>query len=429
MKTAVVVVAHDGLVSQVTGVGVMVNSFVEAFNEIKYRSNYLRHKDLELICLSPYLSKNSNDFNPKIKEITKNACETTGGRLISIPTFSDGTSQNSIWCGPPYLSCYTQWRGASLSAASYLQSLKEKYKEIILFSHDTIFASVRKYCSEISNLNMIWIPHSLGKVFEDEFSDTERIKIEESAIQSIVNSKRDFIGYIGKYFKDKLQKDYGVNPSILLPFINGLYKNSIRFALSSSEEKLKEYSIPSDKKIIFSWGRCVAQKGYDLLIPAYKEFIKKNKDFHLVLLIPTETSDKRYLDEINSLISSIPPDKVTPVYKFDESLPRSVLSHNNLKMVLFPSRFEGAPITVLESLAFAGKKTKIIYSPIPPLIEVLEKDPRTIKLSQISTEGILKSMNEALTKNVTAAYSIKKYNLVSNYAHGIDLFGRLKNER
>ena len=38
-KIATIIAAHDGLVSLVTGVGVVVNSFVEAFQEIKLKVN------------------------------------------------------------------------------------------------------------------------------------------------------------------------------------------------------------------------------------------------------------------------------------------------------------------------------------------------------------------------------------------------------
>ncbi len=427
MKTAVVIAAHDGLVSQVTGVGVVVNSFVEAFGEIKSRSGFLRNNDAELICLSPYLKETSPDFNPRIKEITQSACASTKGKLVKIPTFAEGDTQKNIWDGPSELNCYTQWRGTSLSAASYLQSLKGKYGKIILFAHDTIFSSIRKYCPLIDSLRMIWVPHSLGRVFEDRFSEVERLRIEEDAIKAIVKSHKDFIGCIGNYFRERLQTGYNVPANILLTLTNGLYKNSKRYVDSIPETKLEEYNIPLEKKLIFSWGRCVAQKGYDLLIPAYKQFTKNHPDFHLVLLMPTQTSEKSYLKTIQNGIDSLPSGSVTAIYQFDELFPKSILSFNNLEMILLPSRFEGAPITALEALTFASKKTKIVYSPIPPFREVLEEDPRSIEMKQLNPGSIFDAMEEAYSKPIPRKLSIKDYNFVSIYSYAFDLIGGLKN--
>ena len=428
MRTAVVVAAHDGLVSYVTGVGVMVNWFIEAFHTIRKKSTFLKDKEVELICISPYLKEGSSDFNPRIKEITSKECKSTGGRLVRIPTLSDGSSQASIWCGPTDSSCYAQWNAASLSAASHLKILRDEYDEILLFCHDTIFAAIRRYCPDIKNMRVIWIPHSLGKVFKDEFSDVERIQIEQEAIEAMENSGKDFIGYINQFFKEKLNRDYNVKKGMLIPFINGIYFNSTRYLVSPETVRMKfdEYGIPKGQRIIFSWGRCVYQKGYDLLIPAYKKFLEDNKGFHLMLLMPVETSTNEYLDRIAYQLSDLPKESFTAISKFDYLLPKCVLSHEDLEMVIFPSRFEGAPITALEALAFTGGRTKIMYSEIPSFLEVLKYNPRALAVREISSPGLFKAMSRAAMKETSNISASEKHDFVKNYVKGLDMFGRLK---
>ena len=134
---------------------------------------------------------------------------------------------------------------------------------------------------------MIWIPHSLCAVFKDQFSDFERMSIEKESIESILKTKNDNIGYISNYFKDILHRKYKVPNERLVPFINGIYKKSSRFSKLDSIiiDEIQNNGIPLNKNIIFSWGRCVYQKGFDLLIPAYRKFLIKNPDYHLILLI------------------------------------------------------------------------------------------------------------------------------------------------
>lgn len=413
-KHGIFVAAHDGLVSMVTGVGVVVNSFVEAFGEIK--SNVFDNTNLELTCLAPYLDSSSEDFNQNITDITKKSCKENNGKLVFIPTFSKGESQRTIWGGPE------QWKAASLSVASHLNAIQEDYNQLTLFAHDTIFCSVRKYLPNLDKLKIIWIPHSLGLVFKDEFTDEERIKIEREAIKALTDSKSDIIGHIGEAFGNVLHKDYSVEEDKLMPFINGLYKNSSRFKADKSkrDKDIKDYKIPLDKKIIFSWGRCTYQKGYDLLIPAYKKFLEDNPGHHLILLMPTETSPDEYLNKIKNEVKKLPEESITLIYEFNETLPVSILQHPNLSMVAFPSRFEGAPITALEAMAFTNKNVRFVYSEIPPLKELFDGKKRTTSV-ELTVDSLYAGMVSASQedKNIDASESTP--DIVDNYVKSFNV--------
>src|SRR3989344_8813479 len=133
----------------------------------------------------------------------------------------------------------------------------------------------------MKNLNIIWIPHSLGKIFEDEYSNKERIEFEESSINSIMESNNDYVGYIGDFFRKILNECYFIPDNKLISLRNGLYENSYRYNESYNHKNylMNKYKIPKNKKLIFSWGRCVYQKGFDILIPSIKEFLDNNLDY------------------------------------------------------------------------------------------------------------------------------------------------------
>jgi len=162
MKIGVVVIAHDGLQSILTGVGVVVNSFIECFQKINKNCKILSSNKTSLICIAPYINKKSKDFHKNNRKITRETCEKSGGELYEIKTLSSGESQKSIWGN------YKQWNIASLNAAKKINEIKKDYDKLIIFSHDTIFSLVSTYLKDTENIYNIWVPHSLGKVFEDE---------------------------------------------------------------------------------------------------------------------------------------------------------------------------------------------------------------------------------------------------------------------
>ena len=414
MKIGIFIAAHDGLQSMLTGGGVMVSSFVEAFPEIKKEIDFLKNKEIDLIGLAPYLKKDSNDFNIRIQKLTDTICKENRGRLIEISTFSDGSSEKSIWGN------HLQWRGASLSAASVVNSMENKYDIIYVIGHDTIFSLIGKYLLSSKKIKFIWVPHSLDRVFDDESSSDERIKIEAEAVHAINNNPLFYFGYIGESFRDILIKEYGAKDEKLLSLINGIYGSSQSYFLCRDDiERIKtKYSIPKDKKLIFSWGRCVSQKGYDLIISAYKEFVKKFPEYHLILLMPTETSEEDYVEKVKNQIKELPQESFTAIYSFDDKLPNYVLQNSNLEMIIFASRFEGNPIIGLEALYF-HKDSKILYSEIDPLKELFNNIEFATEFSLTSGDLLDKMLKVESQKKIEGS---KKIKFVDNYILGLSKF-------
>lgn len=410
MKIAVVVLSHDGLQSVLTGVGVVVNSFVESFAEIKRDVKFFSKNETSLICLAPYIKKNSKDFHKYINQKTEQVCRKNNGYLKEFRTLYGGLSQQKIWGD------IKQWEYSSKIAAELIEKIKADYDKIIVLAHDTIFALTAKYLKEDKNLKLIWIPHSLGKLFFEKKIDRKRINLENKSIKVINESKYKFVGYIGNSFKKSLLTHYGVKKNKLMPLINGIYNKSSRFANGDKNRNLIKL-IPNNKKLIFSWGRAVYQKGYDIIIPAYSNFLKENKNYHLLLLMPSETSDEKYLREIRNELKKLPKSSYTAIFKFDSHLPIQILRHKNLNMVIFCSRYEGNPITPLEILAFSNNKVKILYSNIPPLMDIFSKVSTSQKF-KIDIKNLQKKMRKII---ITKSSRKKvKIDIVDNYTEGLN---------
>lgn len=416
MKIGVIIAACDGVNSLVTGVGVIINSVIESFHKIKKESKFLSSNDIELICVTPYLNPKSLDFNKQIKNITIESCLKNNGKLVEIPTFSDGSRHSVNWGGS------MQWKSASLSVASFLSTI-EGYDLIIFLGNDTIFALVGNYLKEYKNLTIIWIPHSLGRIFNDEFSNNERLSIEKNSISLINKANNCYVGYIGDYYKEVLLKEYSCKKEKLIPFKNGIYIDSSRFTISDKDKRgiLDKYNIPGDKKIIFSWGRCVYQKGFDKIIPAFRKFFEDYPKYHLVLLMPIETSNEDYLMKIKEEISLAKSGSVTAIFEFNWLLPKAILDINQLEVVIFASRFEGFPITALEAVFFS-KNIKYIYTKIPQLVSLFENNDFAYAIEDVENfPSLYNSLKEAVLDKKSNQYGITSIpDIIKHYAEGFD---------
>jgi glycosyltransferase involved in cell wall biosynthesis len=407
MRIAIVVAAHDGLQSILTGVGVIVNSFIESFDKIKRRVPNLLKNEISLICLAPWIEKNSVDYHPEIRKLTEKICKCNNGKLIEIYTLS-GRNQKEIWGD------VRQWDYSSKVFAEKVKEMSKDYDQILLFAHDTIFAKMNYYLKENKgNVTSIWIPHSLGSTFKNEDTNKQRLDLEKEAISAINSSKDQYIGYIGETIKKELSTVYNAETKKLIPLINGLYERSKRYKISWRDiKRFNSYCIPKDKKIIFSWGRAVTQKGYDILIPSLKKFLERNKEYHLILLMPEQTSEEKYLVEISHQMSKLPKGSYTRIRSFDSKLPVYILRMKNLDKVIFSSRFEGNSVTLMEAIYFSDKKVKILCSNIKPFKEFSSFVDGFFNLNEESLSKILgkQSVKSKLKRR------LKNLSLVENYS-------------
>lgn len=413
MKIVIVVVAHDGLQSILTGVGVVVNSFIEGFPEIKKKCGKLSKNKISLVCIAPYIQKTSKDYHKNIRKITERMCKSNYGFFEEIKTNSRGESQRSIWGDS------NQWEIASKNAAEKINEIQKEYDQIIVLAHDTIFSLISKYLCENNKIKFIWIPHSLGKVFCDEHTDDKRIKIENEVINTINVDDNKYLGCIGDYFKKILIDKYFLKKEKVLPLTNGIYKKCDRFNIKKCDlHEIKKYQIPENKKIIFSSGRCVYQKGFDTIILACEKFLKENTDYHLVLLMPAETSNIKYINKIKHMTESLPKNQFTAIYEFDPKLPKFIFENKLLKIVIFASRFEGNPISIFEANTFCNKDVSFIYSDIPPLKNLLKNNASAISFSE-KKNNLYDKMSEKNHREYTKINDVP--NILDNYIHALDI--------
>lgn len=415
-RTAIVIAAHDGLQSVCTGVGMVVHSFLQAFEPIASATRVLPTGCWDLYCLAPRLKTSAPDFDADIRRGTENLCSRHGGELIEVETLSDGECQRSVWGG------VAQWRYTSESAAAGVRRLAARYRKVYCIVHDTIFAGLRIHTKDAENITVLWIPHSFGTVFHDNAVDKIRVAFERESIQALAASPADRIGYIGNAVKRTLARDYGTPKARMTPFRNRLYPHLPAYRIDPDDARRRREGagVPPDKKLIFAWGRCAPQKGFDLLFSAFRNLSETVPDCHLVALMPLDTSDAAYVDTIRRQIDGIEPNRVTAIFAFDRHLPAAILRSPELSVVIFASRFEGAPLAPIESLTLAGPHVRHVYSAIPPHQELFRGHGGCIPFQTFSVLALHRAMKRAWSLDVTRLTPPSRSDFVQDMAACID---------
>jgi glycosyl transferase family 1 len=424
-ELAFIVAAADGIRSLQTGVGVVVSFFFESFDEIKEEVGC---KEVDLFAVCPKVNENSVDFCSVTTAMASEACFKNGGKVIQLPNLSSGNSLNEIWKGTENYTPGEVWESCCKSLAEYVSIAVEKYNRVYVLLHDTLFINVSAYLSS-DKIKICWIPHSLGTLFSDP-NQEGRIRFEKNKIQNLL-CRGDKIGFISYYTKEHLIKNYAVQENSLLSFYSGIYFESKKYLpVEVKKSFCEEYSIPMDKKIIFTWGRCSDQKGIDIIIKAYAGLVNRNtslaKTIHLFLLCPTETSYPDYLTKIRAILDLLPAGSYTFIERFQLRLQYEILKYANTKVILLCSRFESFGLASIEALFQRESSAYIIYSPIPTFIEVLGNSHNTVELKENSASELEDTIERVIMKEENTGQQLppvemsESFSFVKNYSFGIN---------
>jgi glycosyltransferase involved in cell wall biosynthesis len=425
-KIAIVIASADGIMSLQTGVGIVVNFYFEAFPEIC--QNFLSPKT-HLYALCPMVNADSSDFSNTAFDTVNFQCQKHNGKLIPLVNVSSGNSLNEIWKGTEDFSPAEVWDSCCLELYKEVSRLSRDYERILLILHDTLFIKVIKYIEKPTNIEVCWIPHSLGTLFQAP-NQNERIKFEKENINDLL-FKGHKIGYISSFTKHHLLKYYGVKSQDMVSFYSGIYFNSKKYIASHLLEGfLGSHGISKGKKIVFSWGRCSDQKGIDIIIEAYASLIEANnsltENYHLILLCPTETSYKEYLEKTVALLDSLPTGSYTFIQTFQAHIQYEILSYDKTRIILLCSRYESFGLTSIEAAYFANNLSTIIYSPLPTFKEVLQNNPNAIELELLTPKCLRQTIIKEINKTDYQKPSLvqkekmhRQFSFVNNYRNGL----------
>lgn len=130
-----------------------------------------------------------------------------------------------------------------------------------------------------------------------------------------------------KEVKREIMKYYNINEQKICVIYNSADIN--KFRIMQKKKSRKKLGLPLDKRLVLWVGQNKWRKGFDI---AQKVVDELGQDIHLISTV-VEDDFKRYIR-----LGRLP----------NENMP---LLYNSANLLLFPSRYEGHPLVVLEALA------------------------------------------------------------------------------
>lgn len=391
-EAALVVVSIDGLCTLKSGVGSIAHWFFEAIDEIVESTEELRHDRWSLHALSPRLDPASDDHSTEVMDVVTAACHRYRGDFRWFEV-EDNSSLKNVWS----LDKVDRWRTMCTNAAAEIRRLAEGRRRVTVLVHGTMFATLRGHLSSWPNVQLVYMTHTLGRVFLDANS-ANRTSYEDEGFALMRTAPQDRIGHVGTYYRDVLFTEYDRREADLVPFQNAVYVRSRRFGdLTGDGTGLG--MVPSGKRLVFSWGRCIPQKGFDVVVPAFGEFLDRQadpEDWHLVLLAPQEVAGSVYVEQLHEQLGLLPDGSHTLIESFDPLLPFEILASRALEICVFASRFEAGPLTLMEALAFGHEDVGIVWHDIPPMRHILSDQPDTFGFAPLQPREMADAMVRAV---------------------------------
>ena len=309
------------------------------------------------IHLTPYFleiayAKNHERRDPVFQRKAEEEVKRLGGKVEYLVNYTEGLLPKAPM-GVPDLGLMDNWKTASASGAAIALNIGRSHDMSVIYCHDSIFALAPIYItlqadSFDARVAAIYVMHATALTHELPLPNPDRLMVECASVQWAKVKPNSRLGYISEFMAKHIVKDYGARPEDLVPTGNGINPTDPYFRLRSREEilkKLKEYNIPTDKPLIFSWGRAVEYKRYDLVLEAAAKLKGK---VHPVIMVTPQWEKLVELDRKLGTNASF-------IFAFDPELVACLLQWENNSAALSLAYREPFGLTPVEIRMHARK--------------------------------------------------------------------------
>ncbi len=307
--------------------------------------------------------------------------------LIPLCNSSKGETELDMWRS------FEEWDFACVSLVTSLNILLNDNEENILILNDTPFLMFAKFKDllEIKNIKLFYFPLSTGvnHAFGPDRWRNKRIKLERNCFDLISSDRNSKIIALGRCFAGRMHEDYGLNFTEKEYLQNGLcfgkYQDYLNVKFDTSDLQKFGINIETDKKIIFTWGRCSVAKGFKELAMAWSKIYNQLPNHFLIIQMPNNSGETDYFLQTKSILNST--SRSIIIDNFDPSIWKTILRAKNTDVVCIPSLMDPFPHTSIEAKLFSKNTNYItIISNTDGAIdafsdgEALYVDPRDINL-------------------------------------------------
>jgi glycosyltransferase involved in cell wall biosynthesis len=341
MKTvALLYLVPEGVNTWVAGVGSVINGNLNALPAVVRRMKSVG-VDLRLHFATPAATPAVRGWNPAMLAKATDVAEATGGRVILLPNQTDGSDN---------FGTLDNWKVVSAAGAGLAYELARHVDRTVVLAHSAHpFALAPVYIdmqADTANVDITTVLVLHSTAIQDrtfpfkggKHPDQARIMVEALAIHWAKFTDRIKIGCISDYMARHLTSEYGARADCLVPTRNGIDTNNPIFDIRPQERRLdtlRRFGVPTDRPLIFSWGRFVPEKGFDVFLDVASRL---DGALHPVLVGMVDHSPE-YPGQIIEWSQSLPGER-TIIVERDWELVTSILQHPNTKLVGIFSRYD-----------------------------------------------------------------------------------------
>ena len=417
-NVAIVYMAHDGFTSLYTGVGSVARDFLFSFPDVsKILKKKFKGYAFDLYATTIKYNEKCFGFSKDVKKVTENIVARNDN--IHLRELVNGSYGDESYATIDY------WKAASISGATFVYTLSLQYNEIIVISVDTPFAQVANYFFKqynCKNVKIVWLPQSTVLIHRRKTQsltkeEEERYQWEKETVILAAKNRQVFIGCVGSFMKKHLIYDYSAKPSRMIDLNNGLDLKRLennKVSQKTVENLLKKLNVPTDRPILFSFGRSEKYKGLDLVVANSLELIDKYRYYILIFCSPYP--DKDGVDTLRKLkFLEAKRKKDIKVYlTHDFSLPHYIMQWQRTNILAILSRAEPSGLIPIESRYYNNPSLTLLVSNVGGFPDQVENN-RDGFITKLDSNSIKKSLNNInmLSRQRKRKISSNGYNKVT----------------
>ena len=191
--------------------------------------------------------------------------------------------------------------------------------------------------------------------------DAAEIAWEQDGLAAAQGENNVYIADICPSFTTHLTSHFALSMAQFAPYTSSiLVEDDVFFPLPEAEiiAVLRQYNIPLDEDIVFSFGRAAPIKGFEALIPALAPIRQQS---HFVLISVPYITDDAQQHVYDRLLAQYAI-RATHIKQFTRQLPRALCQWPRTKMVVLPSRQETFSNISLEVALWARDKGPVVVA-------------------------------------------------------------------
>lgn len=360
-KIAIIYSTYDGILNSMCGVGAISNTFISCFTEL---SNYYKKENirLDLHLITPALTSYALGYSENLLDFSKKVAHLNNGDVHLVLNGTDGSEQ---------FGNVSNWQTLSCCTANKVIEIAQNYDETISLAVDIPFMYVPYYIEQQQRafrkifIKSVMVLHSDVLSHHSENPDIGRLAWEASAIKYSCHKPDIYFAKTSDFLMHHLVNEYNICSAKIVRLQTGLNIRSNRYAEVSESDiikKLREYNIPVDRDLIFSVGRAVDYKGFDLLIKACSRI---KSPLHLVFVASPYLNFPSNVEDLKQLIDKVGLKNCTAIYNLDFDLPKFICQWKKTRIVAQLSKHEPFGLVPEEVRLWARKQ-----GPVPLMSNV-----------------------------------------------------------